>query len=94
MGWRVAGVHGDLDTQSNVIKNLSGMLNDRPDLICTAHMHHFSVNESGNCIVVSNPSLIGMDSHAESKRYSSSPAQTMIIVSHKTPIHSLHRIVL
>ena len=94
MGWKIAGEHGDLDTQSNIIKNLSGMLNDRPDLICAAHMHHFSVNESGNCIVVSNPSLIGMDSHAESKRYSSSPAQTMIIVSNKTPIHSLHRIVL
>lgn len=90
--WTIAGVHGDLDSQKNVVKNLRGMLYDRPDLICTAHMHHFSADEENKCVVISNPSLMGTDSFAESKRLSSNPSQVLIIVSSESPVYAIHKI--
>ena len=93
-GWNVVGVHGDLDSQNRVIKNLRGMINERPDLVCTAHRHHFSADEENNCMMVSNPSLMGTDSYAESKRFTSYPAQTLIIANDETPVYAIHRIVL
>ena len=93
-GWNVVGVHGDLDSQKAVIKNMRGMLVERPDLVCTAHMHHFSANEENECMLVSNPSLMGTDSFAESKRLTSKPAQTLIVTSSNSPAYSIHRIVL
>lgn len=93
-GWNVVGVHGDLDAQNRVIKNLRGMIDEKPDLVCTAHRHHFSADEENNCMMISNPSLMGTDSYAESKRLTSSPAQTLIIVTDDTPVYAIHRIVL
>ena len=93
-GWNIVGVHGDLDTQKAVIKNMRGMLKERPDLVCTAHLHHFSANEENECVMISNPSLMGTDGFAESKRLTSSPAQTLIITNSETPTYAIHRIVL
>lgn len=92
-GWNVVGVHGDLDTQKAVIKNMRGMLIERPDLVCTAHMHHFSANEENECMMISNPSLMGTDGFAESKRLTSKPAQTLIIADEDSPTYAIHRIV-
>lgn len=92
--WNVAGVHGDLDSQKSVVKNLTFVTDEKLDLICTAHLHHFSCNEEGNCIVISNPSIMGVDQYAESKRFTSKPAQTLIIANDETPVYSIHRIVL
>lgn len=93
-GWNIVGVHGDLDIQRSVIKNMRGMLIERPDLVCTAHMHHFSSNEENECMLISNPSLMGTDGFAESKRLTSKPAQTLIITSVESPTYAIHRIVL
>lgn len=92
-GWNIVGVHGDKDTQKAVIKNMRGMLIERPDLICTAHMHHFSANEENECMMISNPSLMGTDGFAESKRLTSKPAQTLIITDEISPTYAIHRIV-
>ena len=93
-GWTVAGVHGDLDKLSNVVKNLQTFTHNNIDIICTAHLHHFSCNEENGCTVISNPSLMGMDSYAESKRLFSKPAQTLIVSSDSQPVDSIHRIIL
>jgi hypothetical protein len=92
--WNVVGVHGDLDSQRAVIKNMRGMLNERPDLVCTAHLHHFSANEENECVLVSNPSLMGTDGFAESKRLTSRPAQTLIVTDEYSPAFAIHRIVI
>lgn len=92
-GWNIVGVHGDLDSQKAVIKNMRGMLWERPDLVCTAHLHHFSANEENECMMVSNPSLMGTDGFAESKRLTSKPAQTFIVTGEKSPTYAIHRIV-
>ena len=92
-GWNIVGVHGDLDSQKAVIKNMRGMLWERPHLVCTAHLHHFSADEENECMMISNPSLMGTDSFAESKRLTSKPAQTFIVTSEKSPTFAIHRIV-
>ena len=93
LGWKFAGVHGDLDKLSTVVKNLQTFTRNSVDVICTAHLHHFSCNEENGCTVISNPSLMGMDSFAESKRLYSKPAQTFFIVSKDQPVESIHRII-
>lgn len=92
-GWNVVGVHGDLDAQKAVIKNMRGMLWERPHLVCTAHLHHFSADEENECMMISNPSLMGTDGFAESKRLTSKPAQTLIVTSEKSPTYAIHRLV-
>lgn len=94
LGHTIAGVHGDLDSQKTVIKNLQTFTGNRIDLVCTAHLHHFSANEENDCMLICNPSLMGMDSFAESKRLYSKPAQNLIIVSKENVAESIHKIIL
>lgn len=90
----VAGVHGDLDKQKNVIKNLQTFMSKNIDLICTAHMHHFTADEENGCMLICNPSLMGMDQFAEEKRLFSKPAQTFIVSTEDNIVESIHRIIL
>ena len=92
-GWTVAMAHGDKDTISNITSHLSLMTGEHIDLICTAHMHHLQVDEVNQCLVVSNPSLMGTDTYAKNKRLTSRPAQTLILVGKKAPIEDIHYIV-
>lgn len=94
LGHTIAGVHGDLDSQKTVIKNLQTFTNNRIDLVCTAHLHHFSANEENDCMLICNPSMMGMDSFAESKRLYSKPAQNLIIATPENVAESIHRIIL
>lgn len=92
-GWTVAMAHGNKDTISSITSNLSLMTGEHIDLICTAHMHHLSADEVNQCLVVSNPSLMGTDTYAKNKRLTSRPAQTLILVGKKAPIEDIHYIV-
>lgn len=92
-GWTVAMAHGNKDTISNITSHLSLMTGEHIDLICTAHMHHFACDEVNQCLVVSNPSLMGTDTYAKNKRLTSRPAQTLILVGKKAPIESIYYIV-
>lgn len=94
LNWSIAGVHGDLDRLNKVVKNIQLFTHNNIDLICTAHLHHFSCDEENGCTVVTNPSLMGMDSFAESKRLYSKPAQTFLLISDRQPVESIHRILL
>ena len=94
LNWSIAGVHGDLDRLNNVVKNIQLFTHNNIDLICTAHLHHFSCDEENGCTVITNPSMMGMDSFAESKRLYSKPAQTFLIISNRQPVESIHRILL
>ena len=91
-GWDVVGVHGEKDTPSTIVKNMSSLLGSRPNLIVMAHRHHFSADEHNECIVICNPSLVGADDYALDKRMTSSPAQTLIIVSDDNPVRQIYRL--
>ena len=64
------------------------------DMLCTAHLHHFSCDEQNQSIVVSNSSLMGVDRYAERLRLTSDPSQTLIISTDKNACECIYRIVL
>lgn len=93
LGHTVIGVHGDKDTPNNAVKNLSALFGTKPDLILTAHKHHFSADETTRCPVLGCPSLMGADQYALDGRLDSTPAQLIIVVTEDDPMHDIHRIV-
>lgn len=94
MGYRVLAVHGDKDKPRSVVDRLSMMTKERPDLVLVAHYHHFSADELNEVVVIGNGSLMGTDTYAKDKRLTSVPSQNLIIVSDKSVVDTLYRIVL
>ena len=90
-GWKFAAVHGDKDKVNSVARNIAMMVEDQ-DCIITAHKHHLSADEQNRCIVISNPSLIGVDDYSKNLRLTSRPAQTLIIVGDSAPVECLYYI--
>lgn len=90
---KICAVHGHKDRPDNVIKNLTLMTQEHWDLILTAHRHHFSADESNECLVISNGSLMGTDTYAANLRLSSKPTQNLIIVSRDNVAESIYRII-
>jgi len=76
--WSVIGVHGDKDKPKNMIDKLGEYTKMHWDVICSAHLHHFSADESNNTMRVSNGSLMGTDEYASSLRLNSKPSQTLL----------------
>lgn len=91
-GHNIAGVHGDRDSQSAVIKNISLLTHDSYDLILTAHLHHFYCNSENGTLVVSNGSLMGTDDYAQKIRKSSRASQTLIISSDENVAECIYKI--
>lgn len=89
----VIGVHGDKDDPTRVVKGLTALLSFKPDLICTAHRHHFAADETTRCPVLCNPSLMGQDQYALDGRLDSSPAQLLVILTEDNPTFSIHRLI-
>lgn len=79
LGHGVLGVHGDRDKQNSVIEKMTLLTRKSYDLMCTAHLHHFSADEHTGTKLISNSSLMGMDSYAKNLRLYSKPSQTLII---------------
>lgn len=92
--WSIGGVHGHKDKPIKVIDNLTMLTKVNFDMILTAHLHHFNAHEKNEVLVVSNGSLMGTDQYAFDLRLSSKPSQNIILVSDKTPMEDLHRVVL
>lgn len=90
----ILGVHGDNDSLNKIIENMTLMTRRSYDLICTAHLHHFSCDERNETLIVSNSSLMGTDNFAKSLRLSSKPSQNLVVVSKLNPIEAIHRILL
>lgn len=91
-GFHIGAVHGDKDCVSQVVRNLTLMTRKPFDLIITAHKHHLGAEETNNCLVITNPSLIGVDEHSKDLRLTSTPAQTLIIVGEDSPIECMYYI--
>lgn len=92
--WTIGGVHGHKDKPSKVVQNLTLTSKISFDMILTAHLHHFSADEANETLVVSNGSLMGVDTYAMDLRLTSKPSQNIILVSDKTPMEDIHRVVL
>ena len=93
LGHKVVGVHGDKDTPKRVVKELTSLLGFKPDLICTAHRHHFAADETTRCPVLCNPSLMGQDQYALDGRLDSTPAQLLVVLTEDNPLYSQYRLI-
>lgn len=93
-GYEVVGVHGDHDKLTSVVDNMSLMTHKHYDLVVTAHLHHFSADEQHETVVVSNGSLMGVDTFAKNLRLTSKASQNLIIVDDSSPCSCIYRIIL
>lgn len=94
LGHNIIGVHGDNDRPTNALDRLSLMTHRHYDMLCTAHLHHFSADEQHQSVVISNSSLMGVDRFAEKLRLTSDPSQTLIIATEDNVCECIYRIVL
>ena len=94
LGHDIIGVHGDNDRPATALDKLTLMTHRHYDMLCTAHLHHFNADEKNQTLIVSNGSLMGVDSYAEKLRLTSDPSQTFITVSEKNVAECIYRIVL
>ena len=94
LGHNVLGVHGDHDKQQTVIEKMTLFTRQSYDLICTAHLHHFSADEHTGALLVSNSSLLGTDSYAAILRIHAKPSQTVMLVSKDNVAEDIKRIIL
>lgn len=81
MGHTILATHGDQDKPKKVVRNLSMMNGLKPDMILTAHLHHLSTDEENGVMLISNSSMMGTDSFAESLRLNARPSQSFIVVT-------------
>lgn len=92
--WCIGGVHGHKDKPNRVVDNLTSVTKIKFDLLLTAHYHHFSSDEKNQVMVISNGSLMGTDRYSLDLRLSSVPSQNIIILNDKSPVDTIHRVIL
>ena len=88
----LAAVHGDKDKTNKVISNLNLYLQQHLDAILTAHLHHFSADESNETIRFCNGSLMGGDDFSSNLRLNSKPSQLFIISSEDNVAECVYKI--
>ena len=93
-GHNIVGVHGHKDKLNKVIDNMCAMTRRRNDLVLSGHFHHLSMDESHECLRISNGSLMGVDQYAQDLRLTNKPSQNMIIVSEENVCEVFYRILL
>ena len=94
LGHNVAAVHGHKDKLNKVIDNMCAMTRRRNDLVLSAHLHHLTMDESHECLRISNGSLMGTDTYAADLRLTNKPSQSLIIVSKENVCDVFYRILL
>lgn len=74
-------VHGDKDTPSNVVKNLTLMSGVKPNGIIMGHRHHNAFDTEHNVKVIQCGCVVGTDDYCVDKRISGEPEQCVVITS-------------
>lgn len=91
-GHNIIGVHGDNDKPTTALERLSLMTHRHYDMLCTAHLHHFSADENHESVIVSNSSLMGVDTFSAKLRLRSKPSQTFIVSSPENVCQCIYKI--
>ena len=87
------GVHGHKDKIGKVVSNLTLLTDCKPDIILTAHYHHFEAKEENYSLVISNGTLMGVDDYSYDLRKASKPTQNLILVSKDNPAKYICRVI-
>ena len=85
-------VHGDRDTPSNVVKNLTLMSGVKPDGIIMGHRHHNSLDSEHNVKIIQCGCVVGTDDYCVDKRITGRPEQCVFITSENKTIKCLYDI--
>ena len=85
-------VHGDHDTPSNVVKNLTLMSGQKPDGIIMGHRHNNAVSTEHGVKIIQCGSVVGTDDYCVDKRISGEPEQCVFITSEHRTIKCLYDI--
>jgi predicted phosphodiesterase len=80
-GKRFYIVHGDKDSPSNVVKNLTLMSGTKPDGIIMGHRHHNAYDTEHNVKIIQCGCVVGTDNYCVDKRISGEPEQCVFITS-------------
>lgn len=85
-------VHGDKDTPSNVVKNLTLMTGTKPDAIIMGHRHNNSLSSTHGVKIIQCGSVVGTDDYCVDHRISGEPEQCVIISNDKRTVKCLYDI--
>ncbi|WP_099302171.1 hypothetical protein [Bacillus sp. Marseille-P3800] len=91
-GEKLVLAHGNFDSVASSAKNLPQMLGYVPNYIITAHIHHHEEKDFGSTKHIVNPSLIGVDDFAVSKRLFAIPSQKYLSFEADEGLESVHDI--
>lgn len=85
-------VHGDKDSPSNVVKNLTLMSGTKPDGIIMGHRHHNSLDSEHNVKIIQCGCVVGTDDYCVDKRITGRPEQCVFITSENRTVKCLYDI--
>lgn len=85
-------VHGDHDTLSNVVKNLTLMSGTKPDGIIMGHRHNNALSTEHGVKIIQCGSVVGTDDYCVDKRISGEPEQCVFITNEHRTVQCLYDI--
>lgn len=85
-------VHGDKDSPSSVVKNLTLMSGVKPDGIIMGHRHRNALDSEHGVKIIQCGCVVGTDDYCVDKRISGEPEQCVIISSEKRTVKCLYDI--
>lgn len=85
-------VHGDKDSVSKVVSDLTLMVGRKPDGIIMGHRHHNAFDSAHNVKVIQCGCVVGTDTHCVDNRISGEPEQCVFITNSKRAVKCLYDI--
>lgn len=80
-GYNILGIHGEVRSMENALKDFSLTYNTPVDILIGGHMHHYKGETVGiDKEVVNVPSVVGIDDFAISLNKTSRPGATLLII--------------
>ena len=85
-------VHGDKDSVSKVVSDLTLMVGRKPDGIIMGHRHHNAFDSAHNVKVIQCGCVVGTDTHCVDNRISGEPEQCVFITNKHRTVKCLYDI--
>jgi hypothetical protein len=85
-------VHGDKDSVSKVVSDLTLMVGRKPDGIIMGHRHHNALDSAHNVKVIQCGCVVGTDTHCVDHRISGEPEQCVFITNKNRTVKCLYDI--
>ena len=85
-------VHGDKDSETNVVKNLTLMTGVKPAGIIMGHRHHNAYDTEHSVKIIQCGSVVGADDYCVDKRISGEPEQCIVITTAERAVRCFYDI--